>query len=277
MGGHPVSPETKKKISETAKRNKISGGYRHGAGRGKQGWFNNYWCDSTYELAFVIYCLDHDIKIVRNTDRYYYTKDGETHYYIPDFKLENGDLVEIKGYLTLDSLLKISAVKDRNIKVLFYEDLKYMILYVSEKYKLHESNLFKLYTKPFKEYKESKKVYREPNYNNRNKDKKPKPVPKQKPKQRSLIGLECVWCGKVFISKYFKKSCCIICKNRLSGIDPNSEKRNLDLILTSGVDLMKFGYNTKLCEMFPEVLTKRVILRLLRKYNIPHFERREQC
>lgn len=49
-------------------------------------------------------------------------------------------------------------------------------------------------------------------------------------------------------------------------------KQKLNLILNSGVDLMKFGYNTKLCKMFPE-LNKGVILFLLRKYNIPHFER----
>ena len=49
-------------------------------------------------------------------------------------------------------------------------------------------------------------------------------------------------------------------------------KQKLDLILNSGVDLMKFGYNTKLCKMFPE-LNKKTILFLLRKYNIPHFER----
>lgn len=49
-------------------------------------------------------------------------------------------------------------------------------------------------------------------------------------------------------------------------------KQKLDLILNSGVDLMKFGYNAKLCRMFPE-LDKRTILFLLRKYNIPHFER----
>ena len=48
-------------------------------------------------------------------------------------------------------------------------------------------------------------------------------------------------------------------------------KQKLDLILNSGVDLMKFGYNAKLCRMFPE-LSKRTILFLLRKYNIPHFE-----
>lgn len=50
-------------------------------------------------------------------------------------------------------------------------------------------------------------------------------------------------------------------------------RQKLDLILNSGVDLMKFGYNAKLCRMFPE-LTKGIILFLLRKYNIPHFERK---
>ena len=49
-------------------------------------------------------------------------------------------------------------------------------------------------------------------------------------------------------------------------------KQKLDLILNSGVDLMKFGYNAKLCRMFPE-LNKKTILFLLRKYKIPHFER----
>lgn len=49
-------------------------------------------------------------------------------------------------------------------------------------------------------------------------------------------------------------------------------RQKLDLILNSGVDLMKFGYNTKLCKMFPE-LSKKIILFLLRKYDVPHFER----
>ena len=50
-------------------------------------------------------------------------------------------------------------------------------------------------------------------------------------------------------------------------------KQKLDLILNSGIDLTKFGYNTKLCKKFPE-LNKGIILFLLRKYNIPHFERK---
>lgn len=50
-------------------------------------------------------------------------------------------------------------------------------------------------------------------------------------------------------------------------------KRLLDLIVNSGVNLLCFGFNSKLCEMFPNDLTKRKILYLLRKYDVPHFER----
>lgn len=87
-----------------------------------------------------------------------------------------------------------------------------------------------------------------------------------------MTGLECVWCGRTFIAKHFRKCCSTICKNRFAVIDTNNELFTLDLILNSGVDLMKFGYNTKLCRMFPKELNKGTILFLLRKYNIPHFE-----
>lgn len=270
MGGHPVSSETKKKISETAKRNKISGGYRHGSGRGKQGWYHDYWCDSTYELAFVIYCVDHKIKFSRNTIKYPYKKDGEVHYYLPDFKMENGDLVEIKGYLTLDTLLKISAVKDRKIKVLFYEDIKYMFDYVSEKYNIHRENLFTLYTKPFKEYKEKRKS--KPVLKRKLKEQKQKPKNKER-KKKYYLASECAWCGKPFISRYTQRCCSSSCINKLRKIDTNRELRILDLITSSGIDLMKYGYISKLCKLYPGTLTKRIVLHLLRKYHIKHFER----
>lgn len=267
--GHPVSLETKKKISETAKRNKKSGGYRHGSGRGKQGWYHDYWCDSTYELAFVIYCIDHEIKFSRNTTKYPYKKDGETHYYSPDFKMENGDLVEIKGYLTLDTLLKISAVKDRKIKVLFYEDIKYMIDYVSEKYNIHRENLFMLYTKPLKVYKEKRKS--KPILKRKPKEKEQKFKNTEKKKKYYLVS-ECAWCGKLFVSNYQRRCCSSSCMNKLRKVNTNRDLRLLNLITNSGVDLMKYGYNTKLCEMFPELNKKRILF-LLRKYGILHFVR----
>ena len=266
--GHPVSLETKKKISETARRNKISGGYRHGSGRGKQGWYHDYWCDSTYELAFVIYCIDHKIKFSRNTIKYPYKKDGETHYYLPDFKMENGELVEIKGYLTLDILLKISAVKDRKIKVLFYEDIKYMFDYVSEKYNVHRENLFMLYTKPFKMYKEKRKS--KPISKRTIKEQKHKSTERKK---KYYLVSECVWCGKLFVSNYKRRCCSSSCMNKLRGVNTNREVQILTLLTSSGINLMKYGYISKLCKLYPDILTKRIVLHLLRKYDIPHFKR----
>lgn len=41
------------------------GGYVINSCRGKHGWYKGIYCDSTYELAYVIYCLDHNIPIRR--------------------------------------------------------------------------------------------------------------------------------------------------------------------------------------------------------------------
>ena len=48
--GRKHTEETKKKCGK-------GGGYKPGSGRGKQGWYKGYWCDSSWELAFVMYCL----------------------------------------------------------------------------------------------------------------------------------------------------------------------------------------------------------------------------
>ena len=113
-------------------KNKQPGGYRKGSGIGKSGWYKGIWCDSTYELCYVVYCLDHDIKIRRNTDRYYYSDhDGVERFYVPDFIVEN-EIVEIKGYKEKNFDLKIAACP--TVKVLFKEDLKDCFEYVENKY-----------------------------------------------------------------------------------------------------------------------------------------------
>ena len=96
---HSQSEETRKKISDTCKKNKLSGGYRKGSGRGKKGIYKGYYCDSSWELVYVIYNLDHNIKFERNEDLFPYEFNGEQHKYKPDF-IENGTYVEIKGYYT---------------------------------------------------------------------------------------------------------------------------------------------------------------------------------
>jgi len=52
--------KTKEKLSKIAKDRGL-GGYQKKSGRGKWGWYKGFWCDSSYELAYVIYNLDHNI------------------------------------------------------------------------------------------------------------------------------------------------------------------------------------------------------------------------
>ena len=55
-----IEIERRKKISDKMK--KVGGGgYRKGSGRRKKGWYKGFWCDSSWELAWVIYQIEHDI------------------------------------------------------------------------------------------------------------------------------------------------------------------------------------------------------------------------
>ena len=120
----------RKRISESMKL-RGAGGYRKGSGRGKKGWYKGFFCDSTYELAYVIYCLDHDISIKRNTEKRSYVYQGVERNYIPDF-IVNGVLVEIKGYNTDQWKAKMRDNPD--VQVYYENDLKDVFSYVKSKY-----------------------------------------------------------------------------------------------------------------------------------------------
>lgn len=112
----------------------LSGGLRHGAGRGKKGRYNGIWCDSSWELAFVIYNLEHNIIIKRNKDYFEYTYNNETHKYFPDFII-NDEYIEIKGFDTDKVNAKIEQFpKDKILKVYHKEDLTEVFDYVINKY-----------------------------------------------------------------------------------------------------------------------------------------------
>lgn len=130
--GHKVSEETKKKISETCKNNKLSGGYRKGSGRGKKGVYKGYYCDSSWELAYVIYNLEHNIKFERNEELFPYEFNGETHNYKPDF-LEESCYIEIKGYFTEQVKAK-EKYFPHQLKYIDKESIKPYLSYVEEKY-----------------------------------------------------------------------------------------------------------------------------------------------
>lgn len=120
------NPELHKKVSS------IGGGIKEGTGIGKKGRYLGYWCDSSWELAYVIYCLDNNIEIKRNTKAFNYNFNNKINKYYPDFIVE-GNYVEIKGYETERDKEKIKQFPLK-IKVLYKKDLEHILTYVKSKY-----------------------------------------------------------------------------------------------------------------------------------------------
>lgn len=118
--------------SQQAKDNIAVGGYREGSGIGKHGYYKGYKCDSTYELAYVIYNIDHNILFERSSYKYLYVAiDDSVHTYYPDF-IQDGFIIEIKGYMNENVYRKIAAVNDYPVKLLRYSEIKPMIEYVQK-------------------------------------------------------------------------------------------------------------------------------------------------
>lgn len=121
------------KIQKTVKRKFVEAGQ----GRGKSGWYKGFFCNSTYELVYLIYCLDNGFCVERNTKGYKYMFNNKEHIYYPDFRV-NGKLVEIKGYITSKVKTKLKAV-DEEVVLLLYDDIEYMMNYVDLKYGTHHT------------------------------------------------------------------------------------------------------------------------------------------
>lgn len=75
-----------------------AGGYRQRGGRGKQGWYKGIFCGSSWELAWVIFQLEHGVNFSRNDEGFQYIYQGVSHKYYPDFLMTDGEYVEVKGY-----------------------------------------------------------------------------------------------------------------------------------------------------------------------------------
>lgn len=110
------------------------GGYRQGAGHGKRGWYKGIWCDSSWELAWVMYSYDHGIKFKRNSQGFEYVHKGQKKKYFPDFILESGEYVEIKGWTWIKTLEDKIKQFPHSLRVLFKDDLKIVFDYVTKKY-----------------------------------------------------------------------------------------------------------------------------------------------
>lgn len=66
-------------------------------GWGKKGWFKGIWCDSSWELAFILHCMDKQLHVERAQVKLTYVHEGKTKCYYPDFLVE-GVLTEVKGH-----------------------------------------------------------------------------------------------------------------------------------------------------------------------------------
>lgn len=135
--------ERRRKISESMKKNPKAGGRREGSGYGHKGWYKGIFCDSSWELAFVAYKLDHNEYIERCKERRSYIWQNEQHVYIPDFVTDEG-VIEIKGYKTDRWLAKLQQNPD--VKVLYERDMKPYLDYVVNKY---GKDLINIYEKKF--------------------------------------------------------------------------------------------------------------------------------
>jgi hypothetical protein len=111
-----------------------AGGYRNGSGRAKSGYYNGIYCGSTYELAWVIYALDHNIEFSRFIGKL----QNDTLTYVPDFLLADGrTIIELKGYEhsnTVDAKTQLAESLGYTVKVLRKKDLTEVFDYVKLKY-----------------------------------------------------------------------------------------------------------------------------------------------
>ena len=108
-----------------------TGGYREGSGRGKQGWYKGIHCDSSWELAYLVYHLDHNLYIERCKEKRYYVWNNKQHTYYPDFITDDG-IIEIKGYST--DQWKSKEEQNPDVKVLYKNEIKPYLDYVTNTY-----------------------------------------------------------------------------------------------------------------------------------------------
>ena len=112
--------------------------------------FDNTSFDSSWELSFWIYCKDNNIPIEREPVSLPYTYKDKNCYYIPDFKINNSTLIEIKGNYFLDEnknlknifegqepekiKAKNGCMKNNNVRIITSPEINKYLNYVKETY-----------------------------------------------------------------------------------------------------------------------------------------------
>jgi hypothetical protein len=132
---HCYNDEYREKISNSTKGK--CGGLIEGSVRNyRSGWYKGYRCDSSWELAYLVYCLEHNILLKRNKKGFIYNFDNKQSRYYPDFILEDGTYVEIKGYRDKCVQAKINQfpIDEKLILIEGKEAIKKYLQYCEENY-----------------------------------------------------------------------------------------------------------------------------------------------
>lgn len=109
-----------------------------------KGTYKGIKCDSRWELAFLIYCLDKHKPIKRCDKVFEYIVKGKLHKYYPDFIIGKV-VIEVKGKFRKNLKYKLDSVKKAGFRVLLVDKTKIQkyLEYCYKKYKTEE--LQKLY------------------------------------------------------------------------------------------------------------------------------------
>lgn len=102
---------------------------------GKSGKYRGIICQSTYELAFVIWAIDKHKNIVKCKLQIDYEFEGRYRKYNPDFEID-GKIYEIKGWSDERSLHKVATAIQKGIPIILLnkKKMKKYLDYVNTKY-----------------------------------------------------------------------------------------------------------------------------------------------
>ena len=129
--GKHHSQKTKDKIISTYIENRTNNKYR--------GNYKGIYFQYSFELAWLVWNFEHGIKTFRcdKTFQYWDSEQQKERTYYPDFELEDGTIIEIKGQMTQNVLDKQKAVLEQysgKYVILQKNDIKHCIKYCKDKY-----------------------------------------------------------------------------------------------------------------------------------------------
>lgn len=138
--GHPKSVQSIQKMLITRQKTTRRIRYHYGTYQGVH-------CDSGWELAFILYCIDHSINVCRCTSSFpYVDKNGKQRQYFPDFIID-GVYYEIKGQRddTTDNKIKYFP-QNMQLVILRESEMRPIISYVK---KVYGREFTKMYDRSF--------------------------------------------------------------------------------------------------------------------------------